>query len=137
VATGRGANGHLAHGNRIDFREANGFESERLSELKAPTDATKRGFYDYVTPDWAWRSPARRFGSRASRAARPGSIPQPRCLANRAAPIVAAGTSRRSPSRTSCVAGTAGALIVVSGRALTTSVSESPHSEPTIMPQTV
>lgn len=49
---------HIAHGDWIDLLRANGFEIERLIELKAPPDATAHEFYDYVTPEWAWQWPA-------------------------------------------------------------------------------
>jgi SAM-dependent methyltransferase len=49
---------HLAHGDWIDLLRANGFEIERLIELKAPPDAKAHDFYDYVTPDWAHKWPA-------------------------------------------------------------------------------
>jgi SAM-dependent methyltransferase len=48
---------HLAHGAWIDLLRANGFEVERLIELKAPPEARAHEFYDYVTPEWAWQWP--------------------------------------------------------------------------------
>jgi SAM-dependent methyltransferase len=48
---------HIANGDWIDVLRANGFEIERLIELKAPPDATKHPYYDYVTPEWAWKWP--------------------------------------------------------------------------------
>jgi len=54
----RGIEYHLAHGDWIDLLRANGFEIERLIELKAPPDATAHEFYDYVAPEWAWQWPA-------------------------------------------------------------------------------
>lgn len=49
---------HLAHGDWIELLRANGFEVERLIELKAPPVAAAHEFYDYVTPEWAWKWPA-------------------------------------------------------------------------------
>jgi SAM-dependent methyltransferase len=48
---------HLAHGEWIDLLRANGFEIDRLIELKAPPEAQQHEFYDYVTPEWAWKWP--------------------------------------------------------------------------------
>ena len=48
---------HIAHGDWIDLLRANGFEIERLIELKAPPDAKAHEFYDYVSPEWAWQWP--------------------------------------------------------------------------------
>ena len=49
---------HLPHGDWIDLLRANGFEIDRLIELKAPADAQAHEFYDYVKPEWAWKWPA-------------------------------------------------------------------------------
>ena len=48
---------HLPHGDWIDLLRANGFEIERLIELKAPPEAQAHTYYDYVTPAWAWKWP--------------------------------------------------------------------------------
>jgi SAM-dependent methyltransferase len=48
---------HLAHGDWIDLLRDHGFEVERLIELRAPEDAEKHEFYDYVTPEWASKWP--------------------------------------------------------------------------------
>lgn len=48
---------HLAHGDWIDLLRANGFEVERLIELKAPPDAKAHEYYDYVSPEWARKWP--------------------------------------------------------------------------------
>ncbi|MGH2475905.1 MAG: class I SAM-dependent methyltransferase [Candidatus Limnocylindrales bacterium] len=48
---------HLAHGDWIDLLRTNGFEIERLIELKAPPDAKSHEYYDYVTPAWARKWP--------------------------------------------------------------------------------
>jgi SAM-dependent methyltransferase len=49
---------HIPHGEWIDLLRANGFEVERLIELRAPDDAKQHEFYDYVTPEWARQWPA-------------------------------------------------------------------------------
>jgi len=49
---------HLAHGEWIDLLRDNGFEIERLVEVRAPADAETHGYYAYVTADWARRWPA-------------------------------------------------------------------------------
>jgi SAM-dependent methyltransferase len=49
---------HLAHGDWIRLLRADGFEIEDLIEPKAPADAKPHDFYDYVTPEWAWKWPA-------------------------------------------------------------------------------
>ena len=48
---------HLPHGDWIDLLRANGFEIERLIELKAPPEAKAHEYYDYVKPEWAWKWP--------------------------------------------------------------------------------
>jgi SAM-dependent methyltransferase len=48
---------HIPHGEWIDLLRGNGFEIERLIELRAPDDAKKHEFYDYVTPEWASKWP--------------------------------------------------------------------------------
>ena len=48
---------HLPHGEWIDLLRANGFEIERLIELKAPPEAKAHPYYDYVTPEWAAKWP--------------------------------------------------------------------------------
>jgi SAM-dependent methyltransferase len=48
---------HLAHGEWIDVLRANGFEVERLLELRAPPDAETHEFYAYVTAEWARQWP--------------------------------------------------------------------------------
>ena len=62
---------HLAHGDWIDLLRANGFEIERLIELKAPPEAQAHEFYDYVKPEWAWKWPAEEIW--VARLARPAS----------------------------------------------------------------
>jgi SAM-dependent methyltransferase len=49
---------HLAHGEWIDVLRANGFDVERLVELRAPDDAETHRYYDFVTADWARKWPA-------------------------------------------------------------------------------
>jgi SAM-dependent methyltransferase len=49
---------HLAHGEWIDLLRTNGFDIERLIELKAPPEAKEHEYYDYVTPEWASKWPA-------------------------------------------------------------------------------
>jgi SAM-dependent methyltransferase len=49
---------HLSHGDWIDLLRAHGFEIERLIEAKAPPEAKAHGYYDYVSPEWAWQWPA-------------------------------------------------------------------------------
>lgn len=49
---------HLAHGDWIDLLRANGFEIERLIELRAPETARAHAYYDHVSPDWARQWPA-------------------------------------------------------------------------------
>ena len=48
---------HLAHGDWIDLLRSNGFEIERLIELRAPPDAKPHPYYDYISPEWAWKWP--------------------------------------------------------------------------------
>jgi len=55
--TEEGIEYHIAHGDWIDLLRANGFEIERLIELKAPPDAKAHEYYDYVSPEWAWKWP--------------------------------------------------------------------------------
>jgi SAM-dependent methyltransferase len=55
--TEEGIEYHIAHGDWIDLLRANGFEIEGLIELKAPPDATRHPYYDYVLPEWAWKWP--------------------------------------------------------------------------------
>jgi SAM-dependent methyltransferase len=48
---------HLAHGEWIDLLRANGFEIERLVEIRAPADAETHPHYSYVTAEWAKQWP--------------------------------------------------------------------------------
>jgi SAM-dependent methyltransferase len=49
---------HLSHGEWIDLLRANGFEVERLVELRAPEGAETHTYYDFVSADWARKWPA-------------------------------------------------------------------------------
>jgi SAM-dependent methyltransferase len=49
---------HLPHGELIDLLRSNGFEVERLVELRAPDEAETHTFYDYMTAEWARNWPA-------------------------------------------------------------------------------
>ena len=57
VAGREGIEYHLPHGDWIDLLRTNGFEIERLIELKAPPEAQAHTYYDYVTPEWAGKWP--------------------------------------------------------------------------------
>ncbi len=57
-AEGGGVEFHLSHGEWIDVLRANGFEIERLVELRAPEGAETHEFYDAVSADWARKWPA-------------------------------------------------------------------------------
>jgi len=48
---------HLPHGEWIDLLRGNGFEVERLIELRAPADAETHPHYAYVTAEWARKWP--------------------------------------------------------------------------------
>jgi ubiquinone/menaquinone biosynthesis C-methylase UbiE len=54
----QGVNFHLAHGEWIDVLREQGFEVERLVELRAPEKAETHPYYDYVTADWAKQWPS-------------------------------------------------------------------------------
>lgn len=47
-----------AHGDWIDLLRANGFEIERLIELRAAETAGAHEYYDHVSPEWARQWPA-------------------------------------------------------------------------------
>ena len=49
---------HLSHGEWIDVLRANGFEVERLVELRAPAGAETHEYYGCVSAAWARRWPA-------------------------------------------------------------------------------
>ncbi|MEO5918066.1 MAG: class I SAM-dependent methyltransferase [Candidatus Limnocylindrales bacterium] len=49
---------HLPHGEWIRLLRENGFEIERLVEIQAPPNATKRSRYTYVTAEWARQWPS-------------------------------------------------------------------------------
>jgi SAM-dependent methyltransferase len=49
---------HLAPGEWIDVLRANGFDVERLVELRAPAGAETHEYYDFVSAEWARRWPA-------------------------------------------------------------------------------
>jgi SAM-dependent methyltransferase len=49
---------HLPHGVFIDLLRANGFELERLVELRASESSETHRFYDFVTAEWARNWPA-------------------------------------------------------------------------------
>jgi SAM-dependent methyltransferase len=53
----KGMEYHLSHGDWIGLLRANGFEIERLIEPPAPPDAEVHPYYDYATPEWAWKWP--------------------------------------------------------------------------------
>jgi SAM-dependent methyltransferase len=53
-----GVNFHLPHGDWIDVLRTNGFEVERLVELRAPAEATDHPYYEFVPAEWAKRWPA-------------------------------------------------------------------------------
>jgi SAM-dependent methyltransferase len=48
---------HLGHGVWIDLLRGNGFEIERLVELRASPEAETHEHYDYVTAEWARQWP--------------------------------------------------------------------------------
>jgi SAM-dependent methyltransferase len=48
---------HLPHGEWIGLLRANGFEIERLIEIRAPVDAETHHYYSYVTAEWAKKWP--------------------------------------------------------------------------------
>jgi SAM-dependent methyltransferase len=48
---------HLPHGEWIAVLRANGFEIERLVEIRAPADAETHPYYAYVTAEWAKQWP--------------------------------------------------------------------------------
>ena len=54
----KGIEYHIAHGEWIDLLRTNGFDIERLIELKAPPEAKEHDYYNYVTPEWARKWPA-------------------------------------------------------------------------------
>jgi SAM-dependent methyltransferase len=49
---------HLSHGDWIDLLRINGFEIERLVEIRAPEGAETHSYYDYVTAEWGRQWPA-------------------------------------------------------------------------------
>jgi SAM-dependent methyltransferase len=53
-----GVNYHPAHGEWIRVLRANGFEVERLLELRAPEAAETHEYYGFVSAEWARRWPA-------------------------------------------------------------------------------
>jgi SAM-dependent methyltransferase len=53
-----GVNYHPSHGDWIRVLRANGFEVERLIELRAPEGAERHAYYDFVSAEWARRWPA-------------------------------------------------------------------------------
>ena len=55
---GGGVEFHLSHGEWIDVLRANGFEVERLVELRAPAEAETHEYYGVVPAEWARRWPA-------------------------------------------------------------------------------